>query len=121
MVALYPAGFTGMSLDSSQVFPNSTSIYAWWAANKNVRYVSTDEVKLTMPFGDYLKAATTTKFNPLPASGSPALGFASFTDPKVSGTFFEKVTYAGALATDNNFSTEAWVNFDPQNTDYPNK
>ncbi|MDR1672648.1 MAG: hypothetical protein LBS09_04185 [Bacteroidales bacterium] len=54
-----------------------------------------------------------------PQTGSPLLSGASFTDDKVSSGF-DKVTYAGAFASDADSDdwTAGWANFDPQNTDY---
>jgi hypothetical protein len=61
-------------------------------------------------------AALPTSF--LPASGSPLLGAAKFTNTKLQNSFFDKTpTFIGAFgATD--WTKEAWVNFDPQNTVY---
>ena len=57
-----------------------------------------------------------------PTAGSPlrAAGAADFTDPLVNNSFFTKVTYAGAFASDADADswTRGWANFDPQNTDY---
>ena len=47
---------------------------------------------------------------------------ASFTDSKVTDSFFSKVDYIGALADPNAVGAtnwlSGWTNFDPQNTDY---
>ena len=55
-----------------------------------------------------------------PAASSPLRGAADFTDVFLSDSFFTKVTYAGAFASDNDADnwTKGWTNFDPQNTDY---
>lgn len=56
-----------------------------------------------------------------PQSGSPLTGKANlFTDPKVSTTFFEKVTFIGAFQSDSEADnwTSGWCNFDPNNTEY---
>jgi hypothetical protein len=63
-------------------------------------------------------AANPTSF--LPEAGSPliATGAGAFTHTKLADAFFDKTaTYMGAFgATD--WTKEAWVNFDPQNTVY---
>jgi len=54
----------------------------------------------------------------LPAAGSPLLGAGAFTHPKLQDAFFDKTaTYMGAFGT-TDWTKEAWVNFDPQNTVY---
>jgi hypothetical protein len=52
----------------------------------------------------------------LPPAGSPALTGASFTNSRLTDSFFTAVTYKGAFGTTN--WTTGWCNFDPQNTDY---
>jgi hypothetical protein len=52
----------------------------------------------------------------LPAGGSAFLTGASFTNPKLPGTFFTNVAYKGAFGATN--WTTGWCNFDPQNTVY---
>jgi hypothetical protein len=52
----------------------------------------------------------------LPPASSPALTGASFTNPRLTNSFFTPVTYKGAFGTTN--WTTGWCNFDPQNTDY---
>jgi hypothetical protein len=52
----------------------------------------------------------------LPPAGSPALSGASFTNTRLTNSFFTPVTYKGAFGTTN--WTTGWCNFDPQNTDY---
>jgi len=61
-------------------------------------------------------AAIPTSF--LPATGSPLLGAAKFTNSKLQNPFFDKTaTFIGAFgATD--WTKESWTNFDPQNTVY---
>jgi hypothetical protein len=54
--------------------------------------------------------------NLLPAAGSPVLSGASFTNTRLTNSFFTPVTYKGAFGTTN--WTAGWCNFDPQNTDY---
>ncbi len=50
------------------------------------------------------------------ATSSPLQNGAAFTDAKVSGNFFDKVTYRGAFDATN--WTTGWANYDPQNADY---
>jgi hypothetical protein len=52
----------------------------------------------------------------LPEVGSPALTGASFTNSRLTDSFFTPVTYKGAFGTTD--WTAGWCNFDPQNTDY---
>ena len=55
-----------------------------------------------------------------PTAGSPLLGAADFTDTFLNDSFFDKVTYAGAFASDSDADNwlKGWTNFDPQNADY---
>ncbi len=52
----------------------------------------------------------------LPVAGSPILSGASFTNVRLTDTFFTQVPYRGAFGSTN--WTATWCNFDPQNTDY---
>jgi hypothetical protein len=52
----------------------------------------------------------------LPPAGSPALTGASFTNSRLTNSFFTPVAFKGAFGTTN--WTTGWCNFDPQNTDY---
>jgi len=54
--------------------------------------------------------------DPLPASGSPLLTGASFTNTRLTDSFFTAVTFRGAFGTTN--WTSGWCNWDPQNTVY---
>jgi hypothetical protein len=54
--------------------------------------------------------------NFMPKTGSPALTGADFTNPRLSDSFFEKVTYRGAFGTSR--WDEGWTNYDPKNTVY---
>ena len=51
-----------------------------------------------------------------PGAGSPSLTGASFTNSRLTDSFFTPVTYKGAFGTTD--WTSGWCNFDPQNTDY---
>jgi hypothetical protein len=52
----------------------------------------------------------------LPAGGASFLTGASFTNSKLTGTFFTSVAYRGAFGATN--WTSGWSNFDPQNASY---
>jgi hypothetical protein len=54
--------------------------------------------------------------NLLPATGSPLLTGASFTNPRLADAFFTAVAYRGAFSSNN--WTSGWCNWDPQNTVY---
>lgn len=54
--------------------------------------------------------------NLLPAAGSPLLSGASFTNTRLTDTFFSPTTYRGAFGTVN--WTSGWCNWNPQNTVY---
>ncbi|MDJ0364175.1 T9SS C-terminal target domain-containing protein [Hymenobacter sp. H14-R3] len=94
------------------------------AANVNRRYVTADNVQLLNPFN-----LTAPSF--LPRTGSPIVTVspatapavpASFTDDKLTDSFFTKVNYIGAFADPNAAGATSWLatwtNFDPQNTEY---
>ena len=55
-----------------------------------------------------------------PMADSPLLGTADFSDALLNDTFFTKVTYAGAFASDREEDNwlRGWTNFNPQYTDY---
>ena len=84
---------------------------AWYldATRHNEIKGNNDLLMLTSPF-------TLTAPNFLPAAGSPLLSGASFTNSRLTDTFFTSVAYRGAFGTTN--WTSGWCNFDPQNTDY---
>ncbi len=84
------------------------------SANNNKVLTSVSDLKLKQPNS---KAGSP---NYGPVSGSPVLGLASFTNASLSDSFFTKVTYSGAFASDssNDNWLQGWTNFDPQNTTY---
>jgi len=63
---------------------------------------------------DFSNTSNTPNFQVL--SGSAAASGASFTNAKVSGSFFEKVAYKGAFGTTD--WTSGWAHYDPQNLAY---
>ena len=93
---------------------NATSLQgteAWFTApaKNNTVFATNDLLMVTDPFN-----LTHPDF--LPATGSPLLTGASFTNTRLTDSFFTPVTYKGAFGTTD--WTTGWCNFDPQNTDY---
>jgi hypothetical protein len=93
---------------------NATSLQAtatWFLlpAKNNSILATNDLLLVTNPFN-------LTAPNFLPAAGSPLLTGASFTNTRLTDTFFTPVAYKGAFGTTD--WTTGWCNFDPQNTDY---
>jgi hypothetical protein len=93
---------------------NATSLQAnstWFLlpARNNSILATNDLLMVTNPFN-------LTAPNFLPAAGSPLLTGASFTNTRLTDTFFTPVAYKGAFGTTD--WTTGWCNFDPQNTDY---
>ena len=89
------------------------------AAYGNKIITTNVDAKISNSFYDASKtgtAANPTSF--LPEAGSPLLGAGAFTHAKLADSFFDKTaTYMGAFgATD--WTRDAWVNFDAQNTVY---
>lgn len=82
---------------------------AYWPVNNSV-LTTNAELGLTAPF-----TLGAPKFNATSTS-SYVYGKAAFTHERVSGSFFDKVTYIGAFGTED--WTQGWCNFDPQNTVY---
>jgi len=78
-------------------------------ARSNSVLVNSTDLKITDAFN-------LTSPNFLPQAGSPVLSGAAFTNSRISGAFFEKVSYKGAFGTTN--WTTGWCNFNPQNTKY---
>ncbi|WP_125932520.1 hypothetical protein [Hymenobacter glacialis] len=112
-----------MSADSA-AWGSAVGPLTWLKANANRRYATADNVQLLNPFG-----LTAPSF--LPRTGSPIVTVApatapaapaSFTDSKLTDSFFTPVNYIGAFGdpTAPGFTSwlASWTNFDPQNTDY---
>jgi hypothetical protein len=91
----------------SSTFFNLTS-------NNNAYKSNISDLKLKQP------NSTIASPNYGPATGSPVLGVAAFTDALLTDSFFTKVTYSGAFAgsSDSDNWMLGWTNFDPQNTAY---
>lgn len=94
--------------------PSFSSSFFNLASNNNKALTSIADLKLKQPNS---KAANP---NYGPVSGSPALGLGAFTDALLSDSFFTKVNYSGAFASDADADNwmSGWTNFDPQNTLY---
>lgn len=123
--------YIGPALGNSNLTPNnamSSDSSAWgtavgpitWFRSTNRSYATSDNVQLLNPF-----SLTSPSFVPRTASpivGGTANSFpASFTDSKLTNSFFTPVTYIGALDPSNTTASNwllGWTNFDPQNTDY---
>lgn len=113
---------TGVTNTQAQDFYNTTAynnkiILATY--NKTAPIEADSSALISKSF--YLANSTGTAAIPtsfLPETGSSLLTGAAFTHAKLSNSFFDKTgTFIGAFgATD--WTKEAWVNFDPQNTVY---
>ena len=79
------------------------------ASRNNQVMATNDQLQITNPFN-----LTAPSF--LPASGSALLVGSSFSNSRLTNSFFTEVSYRGAFGTTN--WTANWCNFDPQNTDY---
>lgn len=88
---------------------NLTFNATFWPLNNQV-LTNNSELGLSNPF-----SLTNPNFT-ASSTNSYVYGKASFTHAKVSGNFFDKVTYIGAFGTQD--WTAGWCNFDPQNTVY---
>lgn len=88
-------------------------------AFNNLLLATVEDAKISTSFFDASKdgvAAIPSSF--LPAAGSPLLGAGSFAHAKLQNSYFDKsATYMGAFGS-TDWTKEAWVNFDPQNTIY---
>ena len=96
-------------IDASQESYSSTFFKA---QPGNRLFTQASELKLTAKAG--LAGAADVEM--VPASDSPLLNAASFTDALVS-TWFEKVSYIGALGSNDSW-LDGWTEFDPQNANY---
>lgn len=95
----------------STAFGSAVGPVTYLRTNGNRRLAGTAAFGLTDPF--------ILKVNAVPAANSPALTGASFSNAKLGNAFFDKTpTFVGAVSADKNFTSEAWVNFDPQSAVY---
>lgn len=75
----------------------------------NKIYATVSELKLADPFNSNPK--------PIPLSGSPLIGMADFTNPRLQD--LTPVNWVGAFGPDSTQRWDlGWTNYDPQNTDY---
>jgi Secretion system C-terminal sorting domain len=88
---------------------SATTVRAWFAANANDSLLTYSDIKMKAPFNYKFPLFD------LNAGSSAATG-ASFTDARVSGSFFTPVTYRGAFGTTNWMA--GWTNFNPQAESY---
>lgn len=107
------------SADGVNVAPGETRVsnshtFFLKSANNNKAYDAIADLKLKQPNSK----ATSPNYGPV--SGSPLLNAADFTDALLTGSFFTRVSYVGAFASDSDVDnwTKGWANFDPQNTRY---
>lgn len=96
-------------IDASQESYSSTFFKA---QPGNRLFTQASELKLTAKAG--LAGAADVEM--VPASDSPLLNAASFTDASLS-TWFDKVSYIGALGSNDSW-LDGWTEFDPQNANY---
>jgi hypothetical protein len=100
---------SGMTTNYITTYLATTESWYLDATRGNEVKATNDLLQLTNPFA-------LTEPNFLPAAGSPLLTGASFTNTRLTDTFFTVVSHRGAFGTTN--WTSGWCNFDPQNTDY---
>ena len=95
-------GAAGVTAADFQTFFDSTG-------NNNRKFNLNSEVMLEDAFN-----FTAPNFRP--KTGSPALTGGSFTNSKISGSFFTPTTYVGAFGSED--WTATWTEFDPINAEY---
>ncbi len=115
------------------LYHSNDSLRTFYLTPKIYKHYTSQDLKILLlrpPFGSqeiFISAAFmfTDPFNfdvnpnPFPKAGSPVLTGADFTDdPLFTDPFFNKVTYRGAIGTDN--WLQGWTNFIPLQTNYNN-
>jgi hypothetical protein len=100
---------SGMTNNYVTIYLTDTEAWFTNASRNNQVMATNDMLQITDPFN-------LTAPNFLPATGSPLLSGASFTNTRLSDSFFTQVSYRGAFGTTN--WTANWCNFDPQNAEY---
>lgn len=99
--------FTGMSKLIEPVSYNS-----WFLSYGNNLLPNPNDVLLKAPFNQSSPVL-------IPQTGSPLIGTADFSDPKLNDPFFTPVNYRGAFSPNGNERWDlGWANFDPQGTNY---
>lgn len=101
-------------------YPSADS--AWFASQNNIKYATNEELKISKSFyrADKTEKEALLLLNFKPEAGSVLLdpASASFAHAKLNNSFFDKTaTFAGAIGNDD-WTKKAWVNLDPQNTNY---
>jgi hypothetical protein len=104
------SGMRNAFMEDAQGTPGFNESYWMRADGYNLVMEANAQLGLVDPFN-----LTAPKFY-ASSSSSAVYGKASFTNAKVAGSFFDKVSYVGAFGTDD--WTAGWCNFDPQNTTY---
>jgi hypothetical protein len=105
------AAETGAAADTANAFGTGVGPNQWFNANGNKRVDDGTSV-LESPFAASAGSITTPNFLFKSTFTPPA---ATFTDSKVSGSFFNKVTFVGAVSTgSDNWATESWIEWNPQ-------
>jgi hypothetical protein len=81
-------------------------------------YTSVDRDNAINTLADIIGVSLISLTSPtlLPVGGSPVLTGASFTNSRLTNSFFTPVAYKGAFGSTD--WTSGWCNFDPQNTEY---
>ncbi|MHC1703631.1 MAG: Ig-like domain-containing protein [Tenuifilaceae bacterium] len=93
----------------------STDVTNWFtdASRGNSTIIGPLKAKIK---GSFLTSNEATAPILLPLANSPLLTGASFTDSKISGSFFTPTTFIGAFGTED--WTAGWANWNPQQTVY---
>ena len=93
---------------------NAADYVAYLSSKSNYSLAEPNDVLFKAPFNEVEPIC-------VPEEGSPLLGSASFTDPKLTDPFFTPVTYRGAFSGDGNLRWDlGWANYDPQGITYRN-
>ena len=122
-------GRTGADADKKNPADWSGTIssnYFKQSSLNNREFTSIEDLKLKqfkskkLPLASSGFAADDSSVNWGPTAGSPLLGAADFSDALLNNSFFTRVNYVGAFASDSDADNwlKGWANFDPQNTDY---
>lgn len=113
-------GIKGTALKGAASVTDDDAAAFFNAASRNNKLIaSVADAKISNSFFDPTKTgAEASPSSFLPEAGSPLLGAGAFAHTKLQDSFFDKTaTYIGAFST-TDWTKEAWVNFDPQNTVY---
>jgi len=108
--------FRQAELNNTEFVPANQTYASILASINELKLKQFQSKALPIPATGFANNDKTANWGPM--AGSPLLGAADFTDPLLGDTFFTRVNYAGAFASDTDNWLEGWTNFDPQNTDY---